>query len=742
MSAQLPRRFGRGPQVRITAPIRTHPIRMPLALLALFGVWVGHRRATRITPLIMIGVYLATPLGAVWQPWWFLAVVGGCITLVVWVTARQAHDPATDDSLSEQVAEQWANRVAVLPIAATGWLLLAGAMHRHGVPLASWTVTAAYICGCTSLWLFLFSARHLGDRILTEQVSSAWRRKATGTALDGSRVLTRRGGGGGTEYELDITDTGKGPSKLATAAAREEIAVRHKVPVSRVILRPDTADASRVRVQITQHNPWSRPIPHPLAPAFTTMEPRSIRDPILLGADPLNTEADAGGISKSLYTDDGAQMLLVIATTGAGKTVLVNSVVEHVTGSADADLIMIDTTKGMAAAAWSWACVRVHVGPDAATAAVTELEQTVKFIDQRAAQRRTAAIKRDVHLPTTTDPARVVVIDEADRVLVDAPTTDLRVRAQRAVKHIMSKGRSEGVILILICQRGTLDFLGTSGAKANASTRILLAVAQSSEMAWALPGWEGRGIPDMSTYGEGAAGVFVLAEPRTHQVGRSYALYEPELIEAIAMERCRPEHEPALIRRMHELTIAGHGVAVLSSGRWHALLSTQGLPALPPPATSNAEEAGTARLAPGGADPTTHEPPGGYSVPWGSPGAAPDDPTDTEPGEATEMTEQTRRATERAIATTAHAARAAEVRGPVDMEALIGAGHERAARSEAMRHVLDRLHMAYPQGWSRLELEAVTGQSERWCQRVLSVWVEHGVIVRSGTSRAIRYHAP
>ena len=112
-------------------------------------------------------------------------------------------------------------------------------------------------------------------------------------------------------------------------------------------------------------------------------------------------------------------------------------------------------------------------------------------------------------------------------------------RAQQAVKYILSKGRSEGVGIIIAAQRGTLDYLGRGDVKANSYTRIVLGVAQTGEMHWALPGWDNRGIPDMSTYGEGAPGVFVLAEPRTHRTGRAFALYDTELVQGIAMDRDR-----------------------------------------------------------------------------------------------------------------------------------------------------------------------------------------------------------
>lgn len=427
-------------------------------------------------------------------------------------------------------------------------------------------------------------------------------------------------------------------------------------------------------------------------------------------------------------------------------TTLVNSIVEHVTDCSDAEVIMCDVTKGTAANAWRWACLRVHVGPAALPAVVSELEAAVSLINARSEARRQGRVKSASHAPTAKEPARVIILDEADQVLVEAKG-QLKTRAQAAVKYILSKGRELGVVIIVMAQRGTLDYLGKGDVKANTGARIVLGVTQTSEMHWALPGWEARGIPDMSTYGEGSDGVFVLALPgRGHRTGRAPAMYDLELLEAISMDRVLPQHVDELVRMFYELADDGETVPVLAGGRWAKALASGELP--PMPAIERAPEPGDvlARVTLGRPNEPSAPTPGDpapVDASWWEGADGSEAPLTA--GAAEEMlTAASRAATE-----TADAAREARDRGAVPLGELIA--YRTPGRIAVPQDVADyavRLGEASGgDGFSRRDLAygmpSVLGRvpSQRWLQEVTGALVRDGLLVPMGKGPSTRYRA-
>jgi hypothetical protein len=643
------------------------PHRLSLKAYAAVGTvqWAAQRRATRLTPFLMaLGYFPGTPLAMYLPvPWEVLAMLGVLCTLVTTITALYAMDDTVDRQESNRQARQWALRTASIPVALTGYLLTVQEMHARDMDVINWAMLLAYCAGCTLLWLYLFTAGHSGGKRLREQMTRSWLGRTIGTSLEGSKLLRRRKLAHGTEVELDITATGRRASQLTGSDVREEVAARMSLPVERVLIKPNPKDAGKIKVQIMDGTQFAKEIPHPLAPRFPITRKgemgsaRSILEPIAIGVDPQEMNAGKGVILHQLYTLDGFQHLVVVAGTGGGKSTLVNSLIEHMTAANDVDVVLCDPVKGHHAQAWQFAVARTHLGPDAAWDIVHELERAASLIGARSKHRRTKpGAKSATFLPTKDDRALCVVLDEADGVLKH-PDRNLRRRAEAAVQTIMSKGRSEGVGIILIAQRGTMNFLGASAGdiKANAYSRIVMGVSQTSEMHWMLPGWEALGIPDMSAHGFGAPGVFVQSVGKQWRTGRAYGLYEPEVIEAIALERCflmgDEAHTDAMWRYLIECAEAEEEVGFLPGSKLSAHILEHGVPELGSDGEPVDSAAHLERSVPKGPEdmPT-----------WGTP----DSPALGElVGEAVD-------ASSRAARATAYYAQQAAERGPVPLEAL------------------------------------------------------------------------
>jgi hypothetical protein len=113
---------------------------------------------------------------------------------------------------------------------------------------------------------------------------------------------------------------------------------------------------------------------------------------------------------------------------------------------------------------------------------------------------------------------------------------------QKLVNEIFQRGAKAGVIIATASQRGTSSHTGSRDPHANAGNKILLRVASTSEMGHVLPDWQGAGIPDMSTYGQGGAGVVCVVEPdMSWSAGRSYHLdHKRGVPQGIAKRRGAP----------------------------------------------------------------------------------------------------------------------------------------------------------------------------------------------------------
>jgi hypothetical protein len=421
---------------------------------------------------------------------------------------------------------------------AGGWLSLAAAEG----PLAGWPyapLTWAWLAA--SLWAWRRARRH--PAVLEAQEWRAqraeWLEKSPRWGLRGTHLLEFKRTLLGERYVVDTRGTRKRASQIAASGVAELIAEHENLPVSRVDVARHRL-AGRVSISVRYTDPWAKPAFHPvLLPdqEITLPVPCSIRDLAAVGHDP----ETARPLTVPLWDETGGKNISVVAIKGSGKTVLLDDISERVTAAADALQVRLNLSVkgGSEAESWGPACHLTAFGPNQKGRAVKVLAAVNGIIDWRS-----RAYKRGEYAPSPADPLIVVIIDEADSAM-ETPA----VRKQ--VDDIATKGREYGVTLIHVGQRGTADY---SSAKTRSQDDVIVIgkVSRPGEVYHAA-GSMGFELPDMASYGEGHAGVWVIAElGGGHRKGRAWVLGDTpaghaRVVAGIAEERAfsQPELHPA-----------------------------------------------------------------------------------------------------------------------------------------------------------------------------------------------------
>lgn len=412
--------------------------------------------------------------------WATLALpVGG----IAWTVARKHGDA------------QWRAAVTGIATAAPVW---AGVVAHTGT--ITGTPGLVYVCTAAAAWCALVTSDVAGKRrrwVLSQQ---SWGKEAAKIGLEGSKLVARTEHRLGHLLRIDVRGTGRRVSEILKGTAlREDVAARYGLPLSRVIAGEDKI-GGYVLLNVRIHDPWASEVPPTLdLPA----RGRSVVGPIRIGEDPETGKP----LEVTLINKDGGTHVLIIAGTRGGKTTLLNNVIEHLTACEDATVVAIDLTKGKDIRAWAPALADTATGPDERSEALAILRGAKALVVERAAKTGASA----VHVPTASEPALILIIDEASELLADPSPAGQEAR--QLVAWLNSKGASEAVVTIIAAQRGVLSHLGTGDVKANVFTRILLGVSAKAEQSFALGHeWEAQGLPDMSKYGEGAKGCALIVD--------------------------------------------------------------------------------------------------------------------------------------------------------------------------------------------------------------------------------------
>jgi hypothetical protein len=411
---------------------------------------------------------------------------------------------------------------------------------------------------------------------------AGWLGKSREWGFGGTHLLDFEETRLGERYTIDTRGTGKRASAFAGNRAHEEyIAEQEGLPADRVRLSR-TRPAGRLTVSIRRVDPWGAPALHPALagdPDGILAGPRSIRQPVVIGEDP--ETGDPLGVP--LWDEErGAKNVNVVGMKGAGKTILLNNLSEGITRAPDAIMVRVNPSikGGAEVRRWGVACHLTALGPKQGSRAVQVLRAVNAIIEYRAQQDSDT----DIFVPSPRDPLIVVIIDESDAVASIAA-------ARAELDKIATKGREYGVALVRAGQRGTTDY-GSATTRSQDEVICLGGVNRPGE-AYHAAGAMGLSIPDMTTYGDGKPGVWLVIQGGSYRAGRTFLLKQPPDIYRIACERAFAQPElPAACRAYLDERLKGQYDLLLAGdvfAQWAR--EQQGVTAPPASAPQPAEAA-------------------------------------------------------------------------------------------------------------------------------------------------------
>lgn len=396
--------------------------------------------------------------------------------------------------------------------------------------------------------------RYSGSDKMTEQVKDRddqiwWVQARDSWKLPNSNLISLTDTRLGEKYVINIMGTGKRASSFCNSGMEEHIAAIHKLPRSRVKVR-EGKSADRVVVYIRFTDPWAQPITHPLLdsdPEILLPDDPSIVNPVIIGQDP---ETGKPLTIETVDPEEGANRVMVVGMSGAGKTVLVNSLLERLTACRDAMVCCIDLSKGKEMRRFrnKGALGPSALGPNERIKALRILQMAVKAIQHRSEQ---SEITDDVvHTPRPGSPAIVLVLDEVDALFERGD--NIARQSAACLSYLLSKGRSEMVTTIMIGQRGTAKWMGGANVRANFNVHVILKVQRQGEMRLAMGEFASH-VPDMSKYGEGHKGVAIVAKDDGWQAGRTFLLRQLTDLDRLAEGRRASDIEPSLAKALGSL---------------------------------------------------------------------------------------------------------------------------------------------------------------------------------------------
>jgi hypothetical protein len=435
---------------------------------------------------------------------------------------------------------------------AGGWLAAAAAEG----PLSGWPHPPLTIIGAAVAGYGWWKAQHheavTGAREWRAQ-KAGWLGRSRQWGLGGTHLLGYRETLLGEQYEFDT----RGTRKRASAFGRgheEYIAEREGLPAAWVTIARHRL-AGRATLKIRRIDPWGKPPAHPALagdPDGILDGPCSVRRPVIIGEDPETGDP----LEVPLWDPErGALNVNIVSMAGGGKTVLLNNLSERITAAPDAVMVRVNpSVKGSAEVKrWGVACHLTALGTRQGSRAVQVLRAVNAIIEYRAQQDSDT----DIFVPSPRDPLIVVIIDESDAVA--------KIAAARAeVDKIATKGREYGVALVKGGQRGTADY-GSAAQRSQDSVVCLGGVNRPGE-AYHAAGSMGLSIPDMTSYGDGKPGVWLVIRGSSWRAGRTFLLKEPPDIYRIARERAFTQPElPAGCRAFLDEHLKGQYALLLST---------------------------------------------------------------------------------------------------------------------------------------------------------------------------------
>jgi hypothetical protein len=353
--------------------------------------------------------------------------------------------------------------------------------------------------------------------------------------LDRTFLLEREETRLGQKLILDVSDSGKLASQIAASDVAGWVAQDRRIPRHRVKVAVHHHEG-QVSVDIREHDPWAKPILHPAldpAPEIDLSGPCTCREPFVIGQDP----ETGAPLTLPVWDEDGGKRILIVATSRAGKTVLLSCLRERATKARDVLIVNLNLSKALEDKEWAPACHLTALTRHQLGRAMKILRLLNAVIEWRSQQPRETAVFQ----PSPAHPLILFTADEVD-ALARYPA------ARELLRDIFSKGGSEGVASVVAGQRGTAEWIGGGDIRALVDVYAVGMVGRRAEAMHAA-GDLGLEMPDMSRYGEGRKGVWAIAELGGEvRTGRTFRLKEPGDLRRLAEERAmtQPNLEPEL----------------------------------------------------------------------------------------------------------------------------------------------------------------------------------------------------
>ena len=259
---------------------------------------------------------------------------------------------------------------------------------------------------------------------------------------------------------------------------------------------PERAD--RFELRVVERDPHADAITSPGAAISTITEPAE-----------LGVFEDGSPVRVPLLR----RHVMVGGVTGAGKSGLLNVILDNLAACRDVVIWGIDLRGGTELMPWSSCLDRLATTPEAAEEL---LRDAVAILDGRAAALADAGQR--VWEPSPGAPELVVLVDEFAELAGQAP------QANRYADSIARRGRAEAVNLIIATQRPSRDAMGKGAVRSQMDVRICLRVRERRDVDLIL----GQGMLAAGWHAEklDAPGKFLISSPGhdTPRRARAYLL--------------------------------------------------------------------------------------------------------------------------------------------------------------------------------------------------------------------------
>ncbi|MFI0451208.1 hypothetical protein [Actinomadura sp. 6N118] len=499
------------------------PVMGPLARAAARGYvrWVLASPDTRGLGTGLAALYPAGHLAYEYATgeWLLLGAFAPPAALAAWVATYKTHG-----------SPRYSGAIAAIAAGIPAWFATAAATGITNLPtLLGYTLTA------TTAWSAYTWSDVLKERRRFAEAQAKWETIAGLAGLEGSRLLRTERTRTGVKFKIDLGVQGPSASRLERGDLAEQIARCYGIGADQVRIRPHRKNARIAWIIIQLVDLWSNIVPHPAVvaddgapvPAATAAAGKGQRS-ILDGPYTLGTDPETGDdLTLVVFDEGGARHVDIVGSNGGGKTNTLSNIVQQGAECRDVLTVAIDLGKGVIPTLW-----REHLHDYAGVGEEDKALQIFEWIDALLDE-RAIDLAGGTLAPSATSPVVQVIVDEQDTAtgFHSAVAADIKP----VLDKIHKRGRSLGVVLITAKQRDVVQHTGSKEGKANAFTTIVGRVANTKEMAKALPDWEVTGCPDMSTYGGDAQGVILLVrQGGAWQAGRTRALYDPKTVQALA----------------------------------------------------------------------------------------------------------------------------------------------------------------------------------------------------------------